>query len=177
MPSVNVAAKSSAEEDVHMLEMMKLNDEWNKQTQLTREARQTEEELNKSRAHASALHASEEALAQEKEISRKLFSLEKEEAQHFISLDRLDEEIETALNSRAVYNFVLDAEGNIYREIGDGELAVDAEYSRDTQDKRKEYLKAQRDQQQAKEEIRLSVPQKSTMSSQVGGLFENVYKN
>lgn len=92
----------------------KINDEWNEQCRLLREARHVEGlEEAKNEAYRridERQQIRKKLLDSVEEIVRK----EKDASKSFITPDNIDEAIEHALSNPVDYNFAIDIEGNVY---------------------------------------------------------------
>jgi len=109
--------RSVQEERKHHANMMKENDEWNKEVANIREREfaiafeQQEEEI---RVLAAA--SVEERAARQTEVMAYVSRLQEESAS-YVTLDNLDEKIEEALNAAVIdYDFSLDRSGNVVKD-------------------------------------------------------------
>lgn len=107
-------------------ELMEENKRWNQDTARIREARQAMETASRQEELMQTLIDLEEEQRRQKLSADTVVRDEKELAKTFIDVDRLDEEIEKALNVRINYNFAIDLEGNKYIEMSDGSIELES---------------------------------------------------
>lgn len=97
------------------LECSKINDEWNEQCRLVREARHAKElEEAKNEAY-KRLDERQKLMADKMSAIEEIVRREKLASENFITPENIDEAIEVALANVTDYNFAIDLDGNVYQ--------------------------------------------------------------
>ncbi|XP_052102339.1 probable 28S ribosomal protein S26, mitochondrial [Mytilus californianus] len=93
--------------------MVKLTEEWNKETAVKREKRQAEEDLIELEKQQQIEKEKEEEMM--RMLTEAEQRLEFEKKQTFITMENLDEEIEKILDVRMDYEYSIDRSGNVLK--------------------------------------------------------------